>query len=59
MDVICGGREEVDHVYDGERAGGSNDGLLWKGRLPPSLSTTLPNRELITMDAIRASGRVL
>ena len=58
VEVICGGRrEEGDHVYDGERAGvaGSNDGLLWKGRLPPSLSTTLPNRELITMDAIRAA----
>ena len=37
VDVICGGRDEVDHVYDGERAG-SNDGLLWKGRLPPSPS---------------------
>ena len=32
VDVICGGGEEVDHVYDDERAGagaaGSNDGLL-------------------------------
>ena len=38
VDVICGGDDEVDYVYDGERAGaaGSNDGLLWKGRLPPS-----------------------
>ena len=54
VDVLCGGRDEVDHVYDGERAG-SNDGVLWKGRLPPSLSATLPNRELITMDAIRAA----
>ena len=59
VEVICGGRrEEVDHVYDGERAGvaGSNDGLLCRlGRLPPSPQPSLIESSLRWMPLGRPS----